>query len=173
MDGGTQAAHDSPRSPRAGHIGHDKRCEIPDSDGARGPEKVVVGPFQEEPQKRSLDARPRRRRHRYGPGVLGKSLGSPGSGGGRHRGEDEAGFGGERPRPARHLRLRHRYRRRPGRGWRRESRKAEKRGRVRLPMRRRPAAGELGQNGAPSPEQRGRQARQQGALPDRGDQDVV
>lgn len=155
MDGGTQAAHDSPRSPRAGHIGHDKRCEIPDSDGARGPEKVVGGPFQEEPQKRSLDARPRRRRHRYGPGVLGKSLGSPGSGGGRHRGEDEAGFGGERPRPARHLRLRHRYRRRPGRGWRRESRKAEKRGRVRLPMRRRPAAGELGQNGAPSPEQRG------------------
>ena len=173
MDGGTQAAHDSPRSPRAGHIGHDKRCEIPDSDGARGPEKVVGGPFQEEPQKRSLDARPRRRRHRYGPGVLGKSLGSPGSGGGRHRGEDEAGFGGERPRPARHLRLRHRYRRRPGRGWRRESRKAEKRGRVRLPMRRRPAAGELGQNGAPSPEQRGRQACQQGALPDRGDQDVV
>ena len=54
-----------------------------------------------------------------------------------------------------------------------ESRKAEKRGRVRLPMRRRPAAGELGQNGTPSPEQRGRQARQQGALPDRGDQDVV
>lgn len=54
-----------------------------------------------------------------------------------------------------------------------KSRKAEERGRVRLPMRRRPAAGELGQDGAPSPEQRGRQARQQGALPDRGDQDVV
>ena len=26
MDGGAQAAHDSPRPPRAGHIGHDKRC---------------------------------------------------------------------------------------------------------------------------------------------------
>ena len=49
----------------------------------------------------------------------------------------------------------------------------KKRGRVRLPMRRRPAAGELGQNGTPSLEQRGRQARQQGALPDRSDQDVV
>ena len=54
-----------------------------------------------------------------------------------------------------------------------KSRKAEKRGRVRLPMRRRPAAGELGQNGTPSLEQRGRQARQQGALPDRSDQDVA
>ena len=35
-------------------------------------------------------------------------------------------------------------------------------------MRRRPAAGELGRNGTPSLEQRGRQARQQGALPDCG-----
>ena len=54
-----------------------------------------------------------------------------------------------------------------------KSRKAEKRGRVHLPVRRRPAAGELGQNGTPSLEQRERQARQQGALPDRSDQDVA
>ena len=70
------------------------------------------------------------------------------------------------PCPLAISRLRHRFRRRLA-VWRRGNpRKAEKRGRVRLPMRRRPAAGELGQNGTPSLEQRGRQARQQGALPD-------
>ena len=69
-----QAAHDRPRTSRASHLGHDKRCKIPDSNGARGSQEVLGESFQKRPEARPRVARLRRRRRPSGFGGPGKGL---------------------------------------------------------------------------------------------------